>query len=195
MCQGGRQKYVNYWFVVVSSFPSLLPPKGSDHSPCCEWIGRGGGCRMERSFGALLWLGGLRIRYCHYSGLGCCCDSSSIPGPGTSTYHGEKLKDGEEFLNIEFHYVNRCNFKVPLSWVTSVHIVKQTTVSEELAPCLDEQGTFHCLLITLSSFWRKFLLLQWITFVLPKNLALIFIFLPLFSPKDTGVNKFFLFVF
>ena len=33
------------------------------------------------------WLRGLRIWHCHYCGLGCCCDVSSIPGLGNSTCH------------------------------------------------------------------------------------------------------------
>ena len=28
-----------------------------------------------------MWLRGLSIRHCHYSGLGCCCDVGSTPGP------------------------------------------------------------------------------------------------------------------
>ena len=30
--------------------------------------------------GVLLWLSGLRIWYCHCSGLGCCCGVGLIPG-------------------------------------------------------------------------------------------------------------------
>ena len=35
--------------------------------------------------GGLLWLSVLRIWHCHYSDLGPCCGSCSVPGAGTST--------------------------------------------------------------------------------------------------------------
>lgn len=35
-----------------------------------------------------LWLSKLRIWCCHCCGLGCCCGTSSIPGPGTCTCCG-----------------------------------------------------------------------------------------------------------
>ena len=43
-------------------------------------------------FGVLVWHSNLRIQCCHSSGLGHCCDSGSIPGPGTSTCHRYRKK-------------------------------------------------------------------------------------------------------
>ena len=37
----------------------------------------------------------VKDRYCHCSGLGCCCGIDSIPGPGTSTWHQCIQKKGK----------------------------------------------------------------------------------------------------
>lgn len=61
----------------------------------------------------------LRIQCCHFCGLGHCCDWGSIPGPGTSAYHGhsqEKKKKvcyfkplslGKFFTQKIIHYIGR----------------------------------------------------------------------------------------
>ena len=43
---------------------------------------------LKLKLGVLGWLSGLRIQHCPCSGLGHCCGVGSLPGLGTSTWHG-----------------------------------------------------------------------------------------------------------
>ena len=40
---------------------------------------------LNKKYGVLLWLSGLRIWHCHRSHLDCCCGAGSTSGPGIST--------------------------------------------------------------------------------------------------------------
>ena len=59
-----------------------------------QWRGNSSFCHssvwldgIQRKLGVPWWLSGLRMQCFHCSGLGCCCVTGSIPGPGTSTCH------------------------------------------------------------------------------------------------------------
>ena len=61
--------------------------------------------------GIPLWCSGLRIQYCHWGGLGCCCGNSLIPGLGTSTcsWHGQKRKTKQnKKQNLTSYFRRRC---------------------------------------------------------------------------------------
>lgn len=47
--------------------------------------------------GVLLWWSRLKIWLCHFSGLGCCCGSSSVPSPRTSICCRQKKKKFKVF--------------------------------------------------------------------------------------------------
>ena len=56
-----------------------------------------------------MWLSGLRIQCFHYSGLGCCCGTRLIRGPGLSTCRGcdqeKKKKGSRKTIDMKFRKV------------------------------------------------------------------------------------------
>lgn len=55
---------------------------------------------FSRKIEVLLWHSRIGIQYCHYSGLGCCCDWSSITGLRMSTCLGCGQKKKKKEKNI-----------------------------------------------------------------------------------------------
>ena len=61
--------------------------------------------RFKNFGGILQWCSGLRIRCCHYSGLGQCCDAGLIPALGSSLClrQGQKKKKGGGEILFSFY--------------------------------------------------------------------------------------------
>ena len=75
------------WGDLTSPLPASLPPEKLGDVNRITFL-QGFCCPLKRSinmkhsYGALSWLGALRIQRCHGSSSGRSCGTGSIPGPG-----------------------------------------------------------------------------------------------------------------
>ena len=79
--------------VFLPSFCIILVLLQSCPAPSLEMVGELSLQHVKKCPRGPWWLSGLRIQYCHCCGSGCCCDWSSIPGPGTSACLGLTQKN------------------------------------------------------------------------------------------------------
>lgn len=97
-----RPSWLWGWFTNDKSPRGLIPPASA--ADALHLTPQASDGRMKKcDLGVPLWLSGLRICFCHCSGLGHRYSVGSIPGPGTSTCRGysqKKKKEKEKSLPV-----------------------------------------------------------------------------------------------